>query len=102
MWALDYEVYSGNRLGVGKVGKTAYERARAKKATALGLEIGEALLYKVKPVDKIEKMKPRLAYRIFVGVRKRSGDLWVASPSGVVAARSAKRIRAEERCGKDC
>ena len=37
----EYAAYVLNRLEVGKDGKTAYERARGKKATVVGLEFGE-------------------------------------------------------------
>ena len=45
-----------NRLEVGKDGKVAYDRAKGKKPTVLGVEFGEKLLYKVKPTAKLEKI----------------------------------------------
>ena len=39
------------------------------------VEFGEKLLYKVKPKDKNEKINLRWDYGIFVGVRRRSGEL---------------------------
>jgi hypothetical protein len=44
----------------------------------LGIEFGEKLLYKVKIKDKLEKINTRWEFGIFVGVRRRSGELWVA------------------------
>jgi hypothetical protein len=34
-----------NRYEVGKDGKTPYERCKGKKATTMGLEFGEAVLW---------------------------------------------------------
>ena len=83
----EYAAYLMNRLEVGKDGKTAYERVRGKKATVLGIEFGEKLLYKVKPQSKLEKINPRFEYGIFVGVRRRSGEVWIATKDRLVSAR---------------
>ena len=74
----EYAAYLINRLEVGKDGKTAYERCKGKKATVLGIEFGEKLLYKVKFKDKLSKLESRWEKGIFVGVRRRSGEVWVA------------------------
>ena len=39
-----------NRFEVGHDGKTAYERNKGKKAKVLGMEFGEAILWKRRPV----------------------------------------------------
>ena len=44
----EYASFLLNRLLVGKDGKTAYERNKGKKATVLGLEFGEKVLFKGK------------------------------------------------------
>ena len=41
MFLPEYAAYLLNRLEVGKDGKTAYERAKGKLATVVGLEFGE-------------------------------------------------------------
>ena len=74
----EYASYLMNRLEVGKDGKVAYDRAKGKKPTVLGVEFGERLLYKVKPTAKLEKINSRWEFGIFVGVRRRSGEVWVA------------------------
>ena len=74
----EYASYLMNRLEVGKDGKVAYDRAKGKKPTVLGVEFGEKLLYKVKPTAKLEKINSRWEFGIFVGVRRRSGEVWVA------------------------
>ena len=91
-----------NRLEVGKDGKVAYDRAKGKKPIVLGVEFGEKLLYKVKPTVKVEKIKSRWEVGIFVGVRRRSGEVWVAVKGKVLSARSVRRIPVEHRWGEDC
>ena len=74
----EYAAYLMNRREVGKDGKTNYERSKGKKASILGIEFGEKLLYKVKPKDKQEKINTRWEYGIFVGVRRKGGELWIS------------------------
>ena len=61
------------------------------------MEFGEKLLWKVRPKNKMEKLNPRWEYGVFVGVKTISGEVWVATKSGLQAARSVRRIAAEER-----
>ena len=91
-----------NRLKKGEDGKVAYERSRGKKPTVLGVEFGEKLLFKVPKATKMEKLMPRWKPGIFVGVRRRSGELMVARPEGIIFVRAAKRIRVDKRWGEDC
>ena len=63
----EYASYLMNRLEVGKDGKVAYDRAKGKKPTVLGVEFGENLLYKVTPTAKLEKINSRWEFGIFVG-----------------------------------
>ena len=97
MFMAEYAAYLVNRLETGKDGKTAYERIKGKRATVLGIEFGEKLLYKVKAGSKMEKLNPRWEYGIFVGVKRKSGEVWIAKENGIVAARSVRRIPEEER-----
>ena len=55
----EYAAYLMNRVEIGKDGKTAYERTKGKKATVLGIEFGEKLLYKVKTESKMAKIRDR-------------------------------------------
>ena len=88
-----------NRLKVGKDGRTAYERCKGKKATVLGLEFGEKVLYKVRTEAKMAKLRSRWEYGIFIGVRQRSHEIWIATPDKTFAVRSVRRIPEEERWG---
>ena len=49
------------------------------------------------------KIRSRWAYGIFVGVRRRSGELWVVNKKGeVVTVRAVKRTPTEDIWGEDC
>ena len=98
----EYGAYLVNRLEVGRDGKTAYERSKGKLGRVLGVEFGEKLMYKVKPKDKMEKINPRWEYGVFVGVRRESGEVWVATKEGMEKARSVRRIPVADRWGPDC
>ena len=77
-----YAAYVLNRLSMGDDGKVPYERAKGKKPTVLGLEFGEKVLYKMKAGAKMGKIEDRWKHGIFVGVRKRSNELWISRPDG--------------------
>ena len=55
----EYAAYLMNRLTKGEDGKSQYERMKGKKATVLGIEFGEKLLYKKKRGQKLEKINSR-------------------------------------------
>ena len=98
----EYAAYVVNRLEVGKDGKTSYERTRGKKATVVGLEFGEKLLWRKKKGDKAAKLRSRWAYGVFLGARRRSGEMWIADKHGEVhKVRAVKRIPFEDRWGED-
>ena len=101
---LEYALYLMNSLEVGKDGKVAYDRAKGKKPTVLGVEFGENFLHKVKPTAKLEKINSRWEFGIFVGVRRRrrSGGIWIAVKGKILSARSVRRIPVEHRWGEDC
>ena len=87
----EYVAYLLNRLSQGEDGKVPYERIRGKKPTILGLEFGEKLFYKVKRGAKLEKIKARWEHGIFLGVRRKSNELWVGTVDGIESIRSVKR-----------
>ena len=49
-WMVEYAAHLLNRFEVGKDGKTAYERCKGKKAKHMGVEFGEGILWRRKPV----------------------------------------------------
>ena len=97
----EYAAYLVNRMNVGTDGKVAYERIKGKKPTVMGLEFGEKVLYKIKAGQRLEKINSRWDFGIFVGVRKRSNEIWVATREGIISVRSVRRIPVEKRWGKD-
>ena len=70
----------------------AYERVKGKKPTILGVEFGEKVLYKIQAGAELQKISPRWEYGIFVGVRRRSNELLVSRPDGVMAVQYDKLI----------
>ncbi len=95
----DYVTYLINRLSQGTDGKDAYERMKGKKPTVLGIEFGEKIFYRLKHTQKMQKINARWALGIFVGVRKRSNELMVATDDGIHCVRSVKRIRFKKGMG---
>ena len=102
LFLTEYCSYLWNRLHVGDDGLTAYEKVKGKKASVLAVEFGEKMLYKIKNKNKLEKINARWEYGIFVGVKKLSNELWVATKDGLKSVRSVKRIPSEHRWGEDC
>ena len=49
-WIIEYAAFLINRFEVGRDGKTAYERCKRKTAKTLGIEFGEAVLWRRRPV----------------------------------------------------
>ena len=98
----EYVAYLLNRLEVGKDGKTAYERIKGKVGSVVGVEFVEKVLWKKKKTDKQAKISSRWAHGVFVGVRRRSAEMWVATKAGEIkSVRAVKRIPEEERWSKD-
>ena len=49
-WLVEYAAVLLNRVEVGKDGKTAFERCKVPRARTLGIEFGEGVLWKRKPI----------------------------------------------------
>eukprot|EP00973_Karenia_brevis_P058224 8105965-Karenia_brevis.AAC.1 len=50
---------------------------------------------------KLEKIKPRMEYGIFVGVNRRSNEFLIAYEEGIRRVRSIRRIPEEQKWGVD-
>ena len=48
-WIVEWSAHVLNRFEVGKDGRTSYERCKGKPARHLGIEFGEAVLWRRKP-----------------------------------------------------
>ena len=57
-WMIEHAAVLLNRFEVGRDGKTAFERNKGKKATTVGIEFGEAILWK----KEAERESPREAH----------------------------------------
>ena len=100
----EYAAYLMNRLEVGADGKTAHERAKGKKATVLGLEFAEKVLWKKEEGREDDEDKEQMGvwnlcgnekkkWRVVGGGRKRRCE---ESEDG------EKDPRGKERWGVDC
>ena len=97
-WMCEHAAYLLNRLEVGRDGKTAYERSKGKRATALGLEFGEKILFKEKPVGALQKLMPQWKHGVFIGIKRSSGEVIISNDAGEVKyIRSVRRVPVEER-----
>eukprot|EP00973_Karenia_brevis_P076229 10585630-Karenia_brevis.AAC.1 len=62
-----YAAYPYNRLHRDDDGKAPYERVKGQRPTVIGIRFGEKVLYMRSKGSKMEKIKPRMEYGIFVG-----------------------------------
>ena len=59
-------------------------------------------MWRKKKGDKMAKLRSKWAYGIFLGVRRKSGELWVANKRGeIMKVRAVQRIPEEDRWGED-
>ena len=65
------------------------------------MQFGETLLNNLKQTDKMAKIRERWDHGIFVGVRRRSGEVWISTGDKVFGARSIRRISVAERWTDD-
>ena len=97
-WLCEYASYLLNRLEVGRDGKTSYERMKGKRATVLGVEFGERIMWKEKPVGALRKMIPQWQLGIFLGVKLSSGEMILADDKGEIHwARTIRRVPMQTR-----
>ena len=79
-------------------GRTAYERNKGKKAKVLGMEFGEAILWKRRPVGgALGKLSCLWEDGLYVGIRGQSGELIVSDREGVWRTRTVQRKPIEDR-----
>ena len=100
-WMIEYAALLINRFEVGKDGKTNFERCKGKKAKTLGIEFGEAVLWKRKPTGgALGKLTCMWEDGVYLGVKGGSGELIVADAKGVWKARTIQRKPVDERWAK--
>ena len=83
---------------MGHDGKTAYERLKGKHARTLGIEFGEAVLWRMRPAGgALGRLSSLWEEGIFLGVRAKSGEIIVGSKTGVWKTRTIQRRPYEDR-----
>ena len=101
-YIIEYAAFLINRFEVGHDGRTPYERCKGKKAKTMGIEFGEAVLWKRKAVGgALGKLSSTWDDGIYLGVRGRSGEMIVADGKGVWKTRSIQRKPVGERWRKE-
>jgi len=97
-WLMEWSAYLLNRFEVGHDGKTAYERCAGKKAKSLGLEFGEAVLWRKKPVGgALGKLSVMWSDGVFLGIKGRTGECIIGDANGVWKTRTVQRKPETER-----
>ena len=87
-----------SRFRRGADGKTAYERCKGKKARSAGIEFGEGVLWRRKPVGgALGKLISMWGQGFFLCVKGKSGEFIVGDSKGVWKTRTLQRRPAEER-----
>ncbi len=91
-WLVEYAALVLNRFEVGKAGKTAFEECKGKKAKTLGLEFGEAVLWKRQlGGGRLGKLTCLWNDVARLGVKGSTGEIVVANQAGVWKTRTAHR-----------
>jgi hypothetical protein len=101
-WLVEYAGWLINRAEVGHDGKTPYERSKGKMAKLTGMEFGEAVLWKRRPIaGALGKLSCLWGDGIFLGIKGSSGEIMVGDTRGVWKTRTARRKPKEERWGSE-
>ena len=101
-WMVEYAAVLLNRFEVSHDGKTAFERAKGRRARTLGIEFGEAVLWRRKPMGgALGKFACMWEDGIYLGLRGSSGELIVSDASGVWRTRSVRRRPEQDRWRED-
>ena len=101
-WLVEYAAVLLNRFQVSHDGKTAFERSKGKKARTLGIEFGEAVLWKRRPGGgALGKLSCLWEDGIYLGIRGSSGELVVSDLKGVWKTRTVQRKPIEDRWKED-
>ena len=99
---MEYAAHLLNRFEVGHDGRTAYERCKGKRAMCAGIQFGEGVLWRRKPIGgALGKMSVRWESGIFLGVKGRTGEFIVGDEAGVWKTRTIQRKPAGERWSAD-
>ncbi len=97
-WMVEYVAVLMNRFEVGRDGRTSFEGCKAKKAKMLGVEFGEAVLWKRRPVGgALGKLTCLWEYGIYIGVKGATGEMIIGTEKGIWRTRTLQRKPIETR-----
>jgi hypothetical protein len=97
-WIMEHAAYVLNRFEVGHDGRTAYERCKGKQARAPGVQFGEGVLWRRKPIgNALGKLTLLWEDGIFLGVKGRTGEYIIGDQEGVWKTRTLQRRPESER-----
>ena len=97
-WIMEYASHLLNRFEVGHDGKTAYERCKGKGAKHMGVEFGEGVLWRRRPLGgAMAKMTVLWQEGVFLGVKGRTGEFIIGDAKGVWKTRTLQRTPAGTR-----
>ena len=101
-WLVEYAGLLVNRFEVGRDGKTRFERCKGKKAKTLGIEFGEAVLWKRKPGGgALGKLTCMWEDGVYLGIRGTSGEIIIGDKKGVWKTRTVQRKPVQDTWAKD-
>jgi hypothetical protein len=91
-YLVEYAAVLLNRFEVGKDGRTSLERCKGKKAKTLGIEFGEAVHWRRKPVGgALGKLSVLWSDGVYLGVKGKTGEMVVGTPDGIWKTRTIQR-----------
>ena len=83
---------------MGKDGRTAYERCKGKPARHLGIECGEAVLWRKKTSgEALGKLSVACSNGVLLSIKGLSGEVIVSDSSGVYKSRTVHRRPISDR-----
>ena len=99
-WLVEYAAFLLNRGDVGHDGKTAYERCKAKRGRMPGLEFGEQVLWRRRPIgNQLAKLTCLWEDGVYLGVKGTSGEFIIGDKKGIWKTRTVRRRPEEDRWG---
>ena len=71
---------------------------KGKRATVLGVEFGETIMWKQKPTGVLRKLETQWQFGVFIGIRRSSGEFIIADQrSEMKCARTVRRVPLQSR-----
>ena len=95
-WLIEYVSLLLNWYEVGRDGRTAYERNKNKSSKLMGLEFGECVMWRRRPVgSNLAKLAVLWGVGVYLGVKGSTGEIIIGNGDGVWRTRTVRR-RPEE------